>query len=521
MVRSVDMRRGIGAILWCAAAAQLLGQGTTPGDPPKAPADPIAITSYTYDEKTQELHAEGTAVLPQGACLSSTFLRDGNTAGHSRAEVTKGGRFELTFDAHGATFFPGKYVIKVEYRPQDQEASVLEQVGGPDVKLPPLEYVIQIGSSDEQKAFSDQAKKKLLDIMHELGRLYLEMNQVGGFTIASAVVVERNHKGVLPPEEVARLYKELDKFAVDSWEPRYRSAVQDFNDYKEQVAGGFLPEVETDLGTLLLVMEKWYLAFWGDVAKKLKRDPPNRLGTGEYPRYELEPEIETVVARVYRDLQVKSRVELDLWTVSVTIKPERGKVTGRAYESYASKFRVSLPNDDWKFDFQPINPSVRLRIIPKDEALAKKVAMAVEIRDFPESKGVEDLNHICEVFNSERWVGYKRISGKPIQGDDSTMPGGVRPGYEIVCLSDDKVGRYRVRDYALYCRWTKRTYSVLCMADAATFATYVKEFETTCKGFTVLDDPSYMEKALQEEKEEEDSKAGDAAHQKGGDGSHK
>ncbi|MBI4611992.1 MAG: hypothetical protein HY720_00115 [Planctomycetes bacterium] len=493
-------------------------QDQHPPDQPKetGPIDALGIEAVNYDEQSQRVLVDGRSILPEGTVLIGTFLRGANPAGYSRAEVAKEGKFALSFDARSASFFPGKYLIRVEYRALDQGPEVLEAMGGAEVQVKSLAYEFEIGNSEDQKKFNEAVKAKLLGILRGLGQLYREMHQFAGFTIASAVVLERKYKGTLPKEDQKRLFRELDKFTTEFWEGRFRTAHLDFREYKEQVAGGALPDVEKDIDVLLVLLEKWYVSYWNDVAKKLRMDPPERVFAAEgFPRFELEPEIEATVGRIYRGLGITSYAEGEAWAVVSTINPERGKVKGNTYKSYTSKFKVSAPSDDWEFDFTLVNPSVRCRIFPKNEEIRKKVTIVVEIKDFPEARDAGDLNRICEVFTAERWPGYKRISGKSISAPDSTMPNGTRPGYEIVCMSDEpSQGRFKVRQYELYCRWLKRTYAVICVGDPDWFATYAKEFDAVCKSFLILDDPKFLEKAHEEE--EKDKEADDAAHKEGG-----
>lgn len=482
----------------------------------KKPVEALGIEAVNYDETTQRVLVDGRSILPEGVVLIGTFLRETIPAGYARAEVGKEGKYALSFDARSASFFPGKYVIKVEFRPVDQDPKIIEAIGGTEVQIATVVHEFQIGNSEDQTKFNEAVKAKLLGILRNLGQLYREMHQFAGFTIASVVVLERKYKGTLPSEDQKRLFRELDKFTTEFWEGRFRTVHLDFREYKEQVAGGVIPEVEKDIDVLLVLMEKWYTSYWNDCAKKLRMDPPERVWSSDtYPRYELEPEIESAVGRIYRGLGITSFAEGEAWAVVSTVNPERGKVKGNTYRSYTSKFKITAPSEDWEFDFTLVNPSVRCRIFPKNKEIKQKVTIVVEIKDFPEAKDAKDLNRIDEVFTAERWPGYKRISGKAISHSDSTMPNGSRPGYEIVLMTEDPAtkARFKVRQYDLYCRWLKRTYGVYCIGDPDWFATYEKEFDAVCKSFMILDDPKFLENAEKEEKEAEAEKA---AHDKGG-----
>lgn len=498
----------LGILMMVAAMPRLWAEA--PPDAPKATDNRFAIISVNFDEKTQQLLVEGETALPEGALLVGTFLRVGNPAGYARATVAKNQKFTLTFDAQGSTFFPGKYAVQIDVHPQDQNPDVLAALGGPDAQIPPFTHEVEIGTEAEQKDFAKHAHKKLVDIMHELGRLHGEMYMFASSAIERAIFLER--KGPLSDRDRDRLYKDMVKFSTDDYAPRMRAYSRDFKEYCDQVAGGYMPEVEKDLDMLFVAFNDWHAAFWGDVAKALHSPVPDFVSGPAYPRAELDTQIDTIVLRINRGLNIESKEETALWTPVSIMSPENGEMKGNTYESYAAKFRVSLPDDNWKFDFTPMNPTIRLRIVLKVESEPKEiVGMAIEIRDFPEAKGIEDLDKISEVFNSERWVGFKRLSGKSIQVKDETMPNSVRPGYEMVCLNEEKTANFKVRDYALYCRWMKRTYCVVCMAEVGSFQKYAAEFEKTCRSFMVLDDPSFHEKA-----EEEIKKADDAAHGKGG-----
>ncbi len=484
-----------------------------PPDVPKDADSRFSVGSVNFDEKTQQLQVEGETTLPEGTLLVGTFLRAGNAAGYARATVAKNQKFSFSFEGQGATFFPGKYAVQIDVHAGDQDPAVLQELGGPDVNIPAFKHEVEIGTAEEQKAFAAQAHKKLLEIMHELGRLHGEMYQFASTAIERATFLERSLKGPLPDRDRDRLYKDMVKFSNDDFAPRMRAYSRDFKDYRDQVAGGFLPEVEKDIDMLFVAINDWHAAFWVDVSKALKMPMPEMIAGPPCPRAELDMQIDTIVARINKGLDADNKDEKALWTPVSIMSPENGEIKGNDYESFAAKFRVSLPDDQWKFDFTPMNPTIRLRIIRKVDSEPKEiVGMAIEIRDFPDAKGVEDLNKISEVFNSERWVGFKRLSGKPLEVKDATMPNGIRPGYEMVCLNEDKTANFKIRDYALYCRWLKRTYCVVCMAEVGSFQKYVGDFEKTCKSFMVLDDPVFHDKA-----QEEIKKAEDAAHGKGGD----
>ncbi len=461
----------------------------------------MAVRSATADEGGGRVEVVVDTALPQGAVLTGTILRGDSPVAHARGEVDERGVAVLLFDVAGVRFYPGAYRVSVDCQPREQQGEAAEALER--ASLEPAVHEFRIGTPEEATRFQESVKSKLLRILREMGTLYGEMHQYGGFSIAAAEVAERKHGGSIPEVEARRIFRKLDEQGERDWEPRLATQRLDWNDFTAQAPGAAPTDAERCLAEMFPLFERWYGRYWRDVADRLGVDPPARVRLVDFPRLELETEIETCAARAYQALGAFDRFETDSWKVVTTAKPERGRVRGDTYESWSSKFRVTLPSDQWEFDFTLVSPAVRVRILPKDPALRKTAGIVVEIKDWPAAEGAKDLDRILEVFATERWPGHRRLRGESIRATDRTMPEGWRPGYDMTCVTADGDARFRVRDRELYCRWLKRTYGVLCMAEQSSFDRFAKDFEKVCSSLVVLDDPEFAEKARLEESEAE------------------
>ena len=483
----------------CTLSLLLLAAGLRAEDPSGASIT-IQPPQYVEDQETFRLTVTGrTTSLPENTVLIGTLLRGERAVTYGRADVDAEGRFKMVF-ALEAALAPARYTVRVEGRPPEEGES-------PAQPLPPASLDFDHGTPEEQATLAKEAREKLQEILDQLGRGFQQMSSMASYDIAYAEIligkrqvqmVERRTIEKKRIEIQQKLHMELDRVGRDTIERLFRMARLDFNEYKEQVSGGLHLEVEKDIESLTILLDKWYVACWKDVADTLGMPLPQRLqGREMFPRRELEDEILLKAHRAYKALGKDWEESRKGWESLDSMKPEIGKLEGDTYVSYISRFRISAPSAEWFMDFQMTNPIARLRMFHRNEEIRKQgVAVAwVEIVDYPHGTNRADLDRICEVTKPGRWKGFKRIKGAPISRPDPTMPGGIRQGYDSTYLTQEEGKEaYRVWTYELYGRDYKWIYGVVFMAKDEAFPKFEKEFEKTARSLAVLDDPRELEK---------------------------
>ena len=103
----------------------------------------------------------------------------------------------------------------------------------------------------------------------------------------------------------------------------------------------------------------------------------------------------------------------------------------------------------------------------------------VEIHDFPTAEDFKQLGKLMEIAVVGRWPGFRLINKKKIRAKDKTMPDGFRPGLDMTFTTEYQGKVYTVRNYALFCRWHKRTYDFLSIVAEDKWKSYEETVETT------------------------------------------
>ncbi len=147
-------------------------------------------------------------------------------------------------------------------------------------------------------------------------------------------------------------------------------------------------------------------------------------------------------------------------------------------------------------------PTIRLRIFSIDVAAIKSgvkttsdIVAYVELFDYPGARNDTELSALHSEREHIRWGNTsKTLSQKNISVKDPTMPGGSRGGLDYEgTFEDPKFGKLHVRDFALFCRFHKRTYCVVCIAPEAQWASLRDTFDLITKGFRVLDGAEFKD----------------------------
>ncbi len=448
----------------------------------EAPA--IAVEAVAPTKDGLALRAVGTAPLPDGATVHASLVFD-DTPGLYREVPVAGGRFEAHLGPVREKVLPGMYVVRVEFRARSQTAAVLGKLG-PGFSIRAGERECYFGEKEKEPLERERVRKKMMGTMSLLRRVYLALAQQTSYSIDHAKILKQKNQGEIPADKVRQLEREWERFAQEFWEEMFATARFDWREFRRMVLVPYNPRAAEGIESLLVAFEKWYGACAADVYQELGRPVPERVASlRQFDRETMRARMHELVARIDADLGCAS----EPWQLTDIAAPEEGDVDGDRYTSKISKFAIEKPGEAWLFDRTLLSPAVRLRLRPAGEATKDSAVVAVEIRDFPEAEGSQDLVRLTEVMVGARWPGYKKVSAHPIQADDKTMPRGSRPGYDMVYTTEDGGKTFQIRDYVLFCRWYKRTYSVLCIAPKGRFKDFEKDFDRICRSFKVLDAP--------------------------------
>jgi hypothetical protein len=247
------------------------------------------------------------------------------------------------------------------------------------------------------------------------------------------------------------------------------------------------PQAEKAIANIIEHIYMLYISYTIEIYKKAGRPIPQDLKVDKtFDPLTIKQQLNKLIRSAYDGLGDKDSE----WAMISTQTRERGDLSPdqNTYKSRATKFKITKPAD-WLWDFNPVSPSTRIRIRPENKNVQKLTAMSVEISDYPQAENFDDLAKLTEIRAQVRYAGYKKISSKKLKESDEEMPDGVRPGIEIILETKDKNGHFYVIRYELFCRWHKRTYSVLCIAKKGEEAPFLETFKKTCKTFRVLDAP--------------------------------
>ncbi|MBI5366814.1 MAG: hypothetical protein HZA54_07235, partial [Planctomycetes bacterium] len=429
---------------------------------------------------TKQVRIAGAARLPDGARLTISVQFGGKAGSWSKTSVADG-KFELTLDAIKARMIAGTYLVKVEAKRDDQPGEVADALGESFVD-DVADLAFDVGSADDRLADEKAVKAKLDETINGLRRLFRQCCERGTYVFSAIHEAKRKNQNKLADADKQRIFDEWNRYSETYWEDGYRTVRLNYDEYKKSIYMSPFPPAEADIETVFVFVQRIHSAFWKEICGYLGAEVPQRIPGSPFGRDQMMTDLKTVAERVYDEAGLE---KLD-WDLVDLAAPEQGTYDKSTYRSKTAKFEITKP-DDWEFDTQTMSPTTRIRLKPKGGG--EGVVAVVEIKDFPEAQNFEDLGKMTEVFSFERWPGFKKLGAKKISSPDPTMPNSVRPGYELTLLTEDKRGKFQIRDYELYCRWHKRTYGVLCIVAPDKAAAFEEPFKKITASFKVLDAP--------------------------------
>lgn len=488
------------ALAVLAVAAPAAAQEAGPGR--EAPAG-LAIVSVDRAEGPGgevRFAVSGTAELPDGAWVRVLLTYREQLALYATVQVASG-RIEVHLGSTESRLLPGEYTVTVAYDPADQEAATLEEV--PAGRAPvPAQATFAVGAPEAWDAEHEAVRARLVTVYENLQRLYEQMGQWSSFAISSAILLPFEHEGRPPEPAARRVLNGYLRFAREQWEPSYATVKFDYEAFRRGIFLTPYPAADEALGTIFQQMDLWNSATVVEICKGLGLEVPSGVrDPGPFTANQVREKVQDLAEVAALGLALEG----EPWKLIDENLIEKGLIEGDHYRSLSAKFEVTKP-PTWEFARAQFDPTVRLRILPptKAEDVQVAAAMGVELEDFPTADHFEDLAIQLKARISQRWPGYKKVRQRDLQVDDPSIDAefaaanglteGKRPGVDTVFDTTGEEGTYRIRHYALFCRWHKRAYSLLCMAPKDAFKTYEeKEFQETPASFHVLDDPKMHE----------------------------
>ncbi len=485
------MPRKSSDLLWTATLAVALIlclTGTAPGIAQEG--DPevkieIELGTPEWDGVKRVLTLHGRTNLPEKTVLTCQIKLAGVAGPRSQTLVEKGGKISFAFPPLNKkqVIISAVYQFEVTCNPADQPEKLRAELE----KLGPATAVAEapVGEPVEQTQFREKVLTNLKTIFTTLRQLFMTTETHASFTTARIFNARRKAGGNIPESEARRIIEGWERYSEQHFEENMRGIWLTFHEHKETTFISPYADAERDIEKLLDHTRRWYAVSWVGIANMVEMEVPKAIKEeSSFPKKVLLPEIAHASERVSKALGVTH----EDWVQINAFRPEEGVTKGLHYMSKSSKFEISLPNEEWEFNTDLVHPQIRIRLTHKDDSKKNWGVVAVELRDYPECETPQDLDTAVEIDASERWPGYKKVKGGAVKVPDDQMEDGKRPGFYlnfVATAQDKKV--FRVVDYALYCRWFKRTYSVIMIADEEHYELFEKEFEKIKQSFKVLD----------------------------------
>lgn len=396
-----------------------------------------------------------------------------------------GGRFTARLGPYKQRVLPGTYVATATIHGSLQLVDVAPIVS--DLKLEPGRRELLIGTPEEA---AEQRAKLLRSYQRLLGDLRLlrgNLDMWGTASTMRTITARMVHRsGELPERAGKAIIAEWEKFSADDFIPILASLRADHRQLGEYVLLSYFPMIDPLLTEIGSNLERMHAGFTVAIHRNLGRQPPKEATLrGNFVLEDLRTNVDGLAANAYQILGVAKQT----WTIDGSLPERVEDAKGDVFHSTITKFEVRKPTP-WTFDVNGTTPTMRLRMVPPKD-LVGRVATGVELHDFPMAESFGELAELDEALarNSHRGVELKKV--KRLAVSDPTMPQGVRPGQELrfTSLVGDANTRFTIIQYSLFCRWHKRTYSLMCIAREGQEAAFEPTFSAICQSFKVLDAP--------------------------------
>lgn len=464
----------------------------------------IKVTEASLIADGQTIQLSGEANL-RSQSLISISLRYAGEVGLWKKIPLKSGRFDVRIQLPKKRIIPGEYTLRAEFFPRLQSRRIYPSMLQ-NLSVEAGEKKIYLGDKAREKEEVESVKNSLLETMDSLRRVYLNLEQRGGYLLAHVKFSRLKNRGSVDERLRGKVDRGWKKFYREFWRVAYRTIRYNFYRYQDLRFLSPFPEAEKDIANIIEHIYKLYVSYTIQIYGRIERPKPKDLKYNKvFDTWTLKRQIEKLVGSAYKSLGDKG----EEWPLVSMSRKEEGDLSKdeNTYSSRVTKFKVTKPKA-WFFDFQIVSPSVRLRIRPGTKELRALCTVAIEIFDYPEAESFDDLTKLTQIRARNRYLGFKKIKSRSLKEPDDEMRDGVRPGYELILETKDKSGAFVVLQYELYCRWHKRTYGVVCITRKENYQEFSKTFAQICRSFRVLDAPEQAKKAKEEEKKKREKEKG-------------
>lgn len=476
--------------------------------PPKAPAAPpaqegdqpevkIAVERIHHqpatDEAELEFYALGSTNLPNGARLRLEVRLDNGRPARFFGQVTDG-TWRCDLVQRGRFLLPGVYRVDVSFYAEDQTVRIGRYVDG-GFRLQTGSQTLTVGDPEKAPVERARVRQRLLEILTIQGRAYRALADWFSYTKEATQAAVLEAKGKLSEPEKRRILRLAANFSRDVWAEVYPRTMHEYAQFRAELALLPYPEVEDHFEAFPALFDRGY-GFCIRVLFHMVDEPapPQLPDPGDLSWDEIRKVIDDHAQAIIKALEAP---DFD-WGLVDLVRLEQGFVDQHTYLSKVSKFRIDRPKEGWLFMEARFDPAVRIRIRPQSDERHNQGVAGVEIKDFPSADNKEDLAKQLLMTIERRWTGYKKISEKALEVTDETMPNGVRFGLETVFTAEQEGKKFKILEYDLFCRYLKRSYGVICLADFDQFKSFEAEFRQITKSFAILDDPNLDFTALWE-----------------------
>lgn len=470
------IRAAIGPALLLAAGAAAWGQGAV---------------ALTVDRADLERVEQGVAFVVAGAAPDvpdrarvRVVLRLGDGDAAQQFVEVGGGRFTARLGPYKRRVLPGTYEAVASIDSSVQRETLAERLSA--LRVAPATRSLQVGTPEEAAAEREKLRRRYLGVLEDLRMLKGALDQWGSAVTVRTMAARRTFPREVPAREVRAVEREWTSFSDDQLVPGLAAVRFDLQQLGEYVLISYFPTLEPVLAELITSLDRMHAAFTLAIYGNLGQQPPREAAAkGGFSLDELRRNVGALAAAGYAALGAPPQE----WRLIDGNVPERLEdAQGDLFRSTVAKFEVKKPAG-WAFDVSPVRPTVRLRILPPGQEFTGKVAAGIELHDHPMADSFDELAALDEAMVRNTHPGFELKKARRLRAPDPTMPGGVRPGLELRFRSTQGGKRYAVIQYALFCRWHKRTYALVCIAEEGLEGRFEPLFTQMCESLKVLDAP--------------------------------
>jgi hypothetical protein len=478
----VDRRRP--ALL---AIALLLGAGavTAQQPAPEAPATKIdlAVDRFEFERSDAGVAfvAAGSANAPDRTRARLVLRLEHGEGAALIVEVT-GGRFTGRLGPFRRRVLPGLYEVEAMIDLTLQREELTPQLSAAQITSGKAE--VRVGTPEEAAAEREKLRLKYVQTLEILRTMNGELDMWGSAVTMRSIALRTRYANDIPAAAVRGLDNDWSRFS-DEFLPSLAAVRFDLQQLGEFVLAGYFPQLVPLLEQIITTLERWHASFSVTMLSNLGRPVPHEVSAkGGFPIDDLRRALRSLAEQGYTSLSMQPVP----WRTIDGALPERLEdAQGDLFHSLMSKFEVRKPSD---FSFRNGNsPSMRLRMMPTGGDLVGRIVTGVELRDYAMSDSMEELAELDEAMTRSLHAGFELKRVKRLTAPDNTMPNNIRPGQEITFSTVLGEKKFQVLQYSLFCRWHKRTYTLVCIAEDGLEARLEPTFRSICDSFKVLDAP--------------------------------